>query len=729
MNERVSRLRLTALTLVVLALLSTLFVRLAYLQTIDRASLTQTANRQHIRDVVIPAPRGQIVDDRGRPLADNRSSLVVSVDTSALARQEDRGAAVLARLAGVTGIDLGRLRHQIIACAPHVAKPCWTGSPYQPVPILTNASARVVFAIAEHRESFPGVVVQTEPVRQYPMHAVAGQQVGYVGPVTQAELTGRGTLNSDDLVGRSGLEQTYDVPLRGTDGTQVVSVDNRGLLTGTVSTTAPTAGDTVVTSIDAGVQQVAEQALARQLATTRAKTDPKTGRRYAATEGAAVVVDARTGHIVALASNPSYDPNVFIGGISERAYQALTGPNSNDPLVSRAVAGQFAPGSTFKLATASTILTDGQATTDSHTSCPPSLQVGNATKTNYDSESLGGQISVQQALAFSCDTFFYQYAMAAWYSDQSRLAAHHRPVEAMQAMARAYGFGSAPGLDVPAGEQTAGRIPDRATLKQEWTQNRSTYCANGRRGYPDVTDAARRAYLTEIAKENCTDGWRFRIGEAADMAIGQGETTVSPLQLAMAYTALVDGGLLYQPTIAKAIVDPSGHVVKTLTPAVRHRVPVSQALLTYIRSALTFGNGLRPSGETAFAGFPLDKLSIGGKTGTAESYGKQDTSWFASWAPSDHPQYVVVGMIAQAGTGASAAAPMVRKIYDGIYGLEGQRAVLAGGAPPSTLPAITPYTADGAQGEVVGPEVPQPTSGESPAITPSAYRSQRNRRR
>ncbi|MGI8695070.1 MAG: penicillin-binding transpeptidase domain-containing protein [Mycobacteriales bacterium] len=732
MGERVSRLRLSVLGLVVLALLVTLLVRLAYVQTVQRADLTQTANRQQTRDVVLAAPRGQIVDDAGRPLADNRSQLVVSIDPSALTRQADGGAAMLARTAALTHIPLPTLRRQITACAPHVPKPCWTGTPYEPVPILDNASAAVVLRISEHREDFPGVVVATSPVRQYPQHFVAGQQVGYIGPVTADEvgttLPG-GPLHPEDLVGRAGIEQTYDGALRGRDGIRTVTVDNRGIVTGTARTTNPTPGNTVVTSIDTSVQKLAEQALAGQLAATRARTDRKTGKKFAAPAGAAVVVDARTGHLIALASNPDYDPNVFIGGISEKAYAALTGPTSGDPLVSRAVAGQFAPGSTFKLANSSTILTDGQASTDSRSACPPSLLVGNKAKTNYDSESLPGQITVAQALAFSCDTFFYGYAIRAWNSDQARIAKDKAPVEAMQAMARAYGFGTDPGLDVPAGEQTAGRIPDRATLRSEWDQNKAQYCANAKQGYPGVTDPAKRAYFTELAKENCTDGWRFRIGEAADMAIGQGETTVSPLQLAMAYTALVDGGRLYAPTIGTAIVDPSGHVVKTMSAPVRRTVPVSPALLTYIRQALTFGNGLRPSGEIAFGGFPLTKHSIGGKTGTAEAYGKQDTSWFASWSPARNPRYVVVGMIEQAGTGSTSAAPMVRKIYDGLYGVEGSKAVLPGGVPRSSLPHIAPYAGTGAQGQVVGSDDPDvaasPTSAtQSPAGTPAVPHAQ-----
>ena len=686
-------LRLFVLRVLVLSLVVTLGARLYYLQVLDKERLVQTANRQHTREVVVAAPRGAIVDDRGRPLVTNRTSLVVSVNRSELISQSDKGKAVLRRLSALIKIPATELSRRITPCGRGVPTPCWNGSPYQPVPVVTDTTPAIVLRIAEHQEDFGGVTAEAQTLRQYPNHALAAHSLGYVGPVTQEEVdsssaTGGGTLHLDAQIGRSGLERTYDAYLRGVDGTRYVSVDNRGTVLGVQSETAPQQGDTLVTSFDRNVQAVAEKALADEIALRRTQTD-KSGKNYVAASGAAVVMAPHPGRIIALASYPSYDPTVFVGGISQKELSALTSASAGTPLVSRAVDGQFAPGSTFKLSTTSAEVMSGRASLDGTYSCPGSLLVGNQQKTNYDSESIPGAIDLREALAKSCDTIFYNFAQQDWYADQARVDSHQSAQEALQKYARAFGFGSEPDVDLPSGEQSGGRIVDRAYLKKRWQANKSDYCSEAKRGYPEVTDPTRRSYLTQLAAENCTDGWRFRVGDAADLAIGQGETTVSPLQLALAYSAMVNGGTLYEPTLGRAVVSADGRVVRQITPKVRRKLPVRADILRYIQDSLAFTPQNAASGAVAFAGFPLDKVLVGGKTGTAEVYGKQDTSWLASWAPAADPKYVVVGMIEQAGLGSQAAAPMVRKIYEGIYGLDGQKAALPGGKVPSTLPALT----------------------------------------
>lgn len=719
--------RLVVLRVLVLSLLATLGARLYYLQVLDNHKLTQTATNQHVREVLLPAPRGAIVDDRGRPLAHNRTSLVVSVDRGRLTNQPDGGKAVLERLAPLVRMTPEQLARKITPCAQDVPKPCWNGSPYQPVPVATDTTPQVVLRIVEHQEDFPGVSADTETLREYPGKKFAAHTVGYVGPVTQAELdsaaaAGRTNLHDIDLVGRTGLEEEYDSELRGQDGVRRVRVDNRGTVMSVDSESAPTSGNTLVTSIDAGVQAIAEKALADEIARSRATFDYKNGKNFAAPSGAAVVMDPRTGRIIALASYPSFDPTEFVGGISQAALNSLTSEQSGIPLVSRATQGQFAPGSTFKLVTASAIVMDGQASLDGKYSCPPQLKVGNSVKTNYDNESIPGKVGLRQALAKSCDTFFYRFAMDAWHSDQDRIHDGKKAVEAQQKMARAYGFDQQPEIDLPDGQQTDGRIPDRAFKKARWEESKDQYCRNAKKGYPDVSDKARRDFLTQLAKENCSDGWRFNIGDSADVAIGQGEITVSPLQLAVAYSAMVNGGRIFEPTIGRAIVDPTGKVVREITPKVRDKVPVRPEVLQFIRDSLVFGKGLGVSGETAFAGFPLDKVRVGGKTGTAEVFGKQDTSWFASWAPADNSRFVVVSMVEQAGLGSRAAAPVAREIYEGIYGLNGHKPALPGGVPPTALPKLHP-----------NPSIPSPTpsatqpgrhSSSVPASpVPTPYRS------
>jgi penicillin-binding protein 2 len=714
-------LRLFVFRVLVISLVATLGVRLYYLQILGKEKLTQTANAQHSREVVLPAPRGAIVDDRGRALVRNRSSLVITVNRSVLTSLDDDGASVLRRLAPIVKIPASQLARMITPCAKNVPKPCWKGSPYQPVPVLTDTTPDVVLKVSEHAEDFTGVEAQVETLREYPGKTMAAHLLGYVGPITQEELdnaaaAGNDSYHDDDLIGRAGLERQYDASLRGADGIRTVLVDNRGTVTGQQSEAAPTPGGTLVTSLDTDLQALVEKTLADEIATRRATYDYKSHRNFAAPSGALVVLDPNTGRVLAMASYPTYDPTVFVGGISKTELDALTGDQSGVPLVSRAVAGQFAPGSTFKLVSTSADVMTGLGSLAGRYACPPNLKVGNQTKTNYDSESLSGSIDFATALAFSCDTFFYQFAMNAWYGDQALVDGGKKPREVQAAYARAYGFNSAPGIDLPAGEQTAGRIPDRGYLQRRWEQNRTEYCSDAKRGYPEEKDPARRAFLTELAKENCSDGWRFRIGEAADNAIGQGEVTVSPLQLALAYSALVNGGHLYQPTLARAVVGPDGKTTKNIAPKLVRRVPVSQQLLSYISNSLVFGRGVSVSGQTAFQGFPLDKVPVAGKTGTAEVFGKQDTSWFASWAPANKPKYVVVGMMEQAGLGSQAAAPMARKVYEGLFGV-GRKSVYPTGRAPTAVPKITPVGISATPTRSATPPATPTTPPATPYVT------------
>jgi penicillin-binding protein 2 len=688
----VTSVRLAVIRVLVVSLLLTLGARLYYLQVLDNDKLIQTANRQHIREVILAAPRGAIVDDLGRPLVTNRSSLVVSVNRSALQAQADGGKAVLQRLGALLHVAPAELAKRITPCAKGVPRPCWNGSPYQPVPVVTDTTPAVVLTIEERQENYAGVSAESQTLRQYPNGSLAAHSLGYVGPVSQDELdaarkAGRTDLNLNAQIGRAGLEKTYDADLRGKDGVRYVAVDNRGTLISTQRETEPVRGDTLVTSIDANVQRIAEQALTAEIAKRRTERDTHNGGQlFAAPSGAAVVMDPRDGRVIALASTPTYDPTVFVGGISKTELARLTDPNAGTPLVSRAVQGQFAPGSTFKLSSASAEVMSGRAPLSGTYSCPGSLKVGNTTKDNFEGRGIAGSINLRIALAKSCDTIFYGFAQTDWYSDEARIHHDLKPAENLQRMARAYGFGSPPEIDLPAGEQTSGRIVDRAFKKARWDANKSTYCADAKRGYPDVADQARRTFLTQLAAENCTDGWRFQVGDAANLAIGQGETTVSPLQLAVAYSALVNGGTLWEPRLGRAVVDPDGKLVRLIKAKVRGKVPVSQHVLDYIRSSLAFTPANGASGAVAFGGFPLDKVLVGGKTGTAQVFGKQDTSWFASWAPADKPaQYVVVAMIEQAGLGAQAAAPVARAILEGIYGLDGKKAALPHG-PPAGIP-------------------------------------------
>jgi penicillin-binding protein 2 len=455
----------------------------------------------------------------------------------------------------------------------------------------------------------------------------------------------------------------------------------------TGATTPAQQGQTLVTSIDLTLQQIAERSMRQQIADSRKAGRPATG-------AAVLIMDPQTGRILASASYPSYQPQEFIGGISSKDYAALLAPSAGNPLLDRAIQGAYAPGSTFKLITASSLVMHHEISLSGTYPCPGSLAVDGRVKTNFDSESFGYPISLKDALGYSCDTFFYAPTADEYYRDQARIAAGKPAQEWLQHMASAYGVGTAPGVDLPAAEQAGGGYADRESRLKRWQQNKAQYCHDAQTGFPgDPNDA----YLTELARENCTDGWRYRAGDNADMSIGQGETTLSPLQLAIAYSALVNGGTIWEPRLGWAVVDAHGRVVRTIQPRARGRVPVSQSFFTYVMKSLDFSRGWAVSGAFAYIGSPYQNR-IGGKTGTAEVYGKQDTSWIVTWGPTYHDasgnpraHLVMVGMVEQAGTGARAAGPMLKRIWDAIFGV-GRKPVLPGARPVTELPNVAPQS-------------------------------------
>ncbi|MEK9809011.1 MAG: penicillin-binding transpeptidase domain-containing protein [Candidatus Nanopelagicales bacterium] len=349
MSDR-SNIRLVVLGVLIISLISTLFARLFYLQIVVGDEYAAQAASNSTREVVTPAVRGLILDQRGRPLVANRTSLVVSVDRSILAREEDDGAAVLNRLASALGVTSASLAERLLPCGSEGAPPlpvCWDGSPYQPVPVAKDVPTETALKIMERRTDFPGVTAQLEAVREYPapFEANLAHVLGYVGPVTQEQLDTQGEsldparLRARDLVGRNGLEAQYDAELRGIPGITSLAVDQVGRVTGTVSESDPVAGNYVVTNIDAHLQQVVETALEEAVLRSREAGE-------VADSAAGVVIDVTNGAVLAMASYPTYDPSLWVGGISNTDYAKLL---ADQALSSNVIQGTFPPGSTFKV--------------------------------------------------------------------------------------------------------------------------------------------------------------------------------------------------------------------------------------------------------------------------------------------------------------------------------------------------------------------------------------------
>ncbi|MFE7114902.1 penicillin-binding protein 2 [Streptomyces sp. NPDC057654] len=670
--------RLIIIQILVFSLLLTLGGRLWYLQIRNGDEYTAEAANNHIQQVVDPATRGSILDARGVPLADNETRLVVTADRTQLMRMKDRGKAVLGRLADVLGLKADDVAAKVRLCDAKTPRPCWNGSPYQPIPITDEATTQQALQIRERAEEFPGITAEPTPVRRYagPGKSNTAQVLGYLSPVTDDEITKakntRSPLLRSDQIGRSGLERQYDAVLRGTAGVTRYEVDNLGRVIGKAKSDKPQPGSNLVTSIDARVQAIAEKELDQAMKDARKEFDKNTGRNYKADAGSVVVMEAKTGRVVAMASNPTYDPNAWVGGISGKDYKQLTGKDSNYPLLNRAIQGQSAPGSVFKAISATAAVNAGYDF-DGKYNCSSSYSIGNQVFKNFESKGYG-PINLGRALEVSCDTVFYDLAYRQWQKDGGNNPKH--PNDWFYKTAHQFGLGNETGVDLP--NEVSGRVPDRQWKKKYWEANKDSWC---RQGKDDDS------YAGKIAKENCESGMRMRAGDSVNYSIGQGDTLVTPIQMATIYSAISNGGTLYNPTVGKAVVSPDGKHVDEIAPKSHGKLPFKGDTRDQLDSALA-GVATRGSAAWRFQGWPQKQIPMHAKTGTAEVYGKQTTSWFTTYTK----DYTVVMTISQGGTGSGASGPAVRKIYDALYGvddkghIDGKKALLP--RPEAKLPKI-----------------------------------------
>jgi penicillin-binding protein 2 len=653
--------RLVILQILVVSLLLTLGGRLWYLQIRNGQQYNQKAASNHIQQVVTPAVRGAILDDRGVPLADNQTKLVVSASRTDLLKQADDGKAVLARLAGVLGMTPRDVTDKVRLCDSQTPKPCWNGSPYQPIPITDSATTQQALQIMERREDFPGITAEPTAVRRYaaPYKANAAQVLGYLGPVTDDEVSAsektETPLLRSDQIGRSGLESVYDQQMRGTAGVTRYEVDNLGRVIGKAGDTPAKPGSDLVTSIDARVQAVTEKELNDAMVAARKTYDTNSKENYKADSGAAVVMDNRTGQIIAMASLPTYDPNEWVGGISAKSYAALNDKKSDYPLLNRAIQGQSAPGSTFKVVSTSAAINAGYAP-DGNYPCTSSMTIGGREFKNFQNENFG-DISLGRALEVSCDTVFYGIAYSEWLKDGGIHPKH--PKDWFFKTAHQFGLGAKTGVDLP-GEVT-GRVPDRQWKQDYYDQMKGYWCRMSAAHKNDK----KKSLDVRIAIENCPDGNILRAGDSVNYAIGQGDTLVTPVQMARVYAALANGGTLYQPSIGRAVVSADGKTVTPIKPKVVGKLPDSKATLKYIDKALA-GVVTEGTADWKFGGWPQDKIPLHAKTGTAEVEGKQTTSWFDTYTK----DYTIVMTISQGGTGSGASGEAVRRIYEAMYGIQ-----------------------------------------------------------
>jgi len=614
-----TRLRLTTLGVIVVCLFGALFARLWYLQVLDSGRFRLAAQANGVRLVYEPAPRGRILDRKGRVLVDNKLAEILTVDRQTVHKHPEmlqRLASLLHRSVEDLKLSMADPRYSELAPAP-----------------LGEVDRPTIIYVKEHPQDYPGVAVMKTAVRTYPSGSLAAHLLGYVGAINDTELAAHRYegYRLGDEIGKSGIELAYEAALRGRPGVTKLEVDSRGRILGTLGHEDPVQGHDVRLTIDLDIQSLAEDSLYRGLLAAQGAYDKQSGTNYGAPAGAVVVLDPRDGSVLALASWPTYDPNLFVNGIPTDLFRALNDPKADQPLDNRASSGLYAAGSTFKLVTATAALQHGLITPGTPFYDQGFVKVGSQKFRNSGGAAYG-TIDLTAAITVSSDAYFYDLGRRFW-------EGRHPDALSIQDTARAYGLGQRTGI--PIGGEPAGRVPDPESRR-------------------------RLHHLYPSAFPN--GGWFT--GDNMNLAVGQGELAVTPLQLADAYATFANGGTLYQPRVALAIQNQDGTKVADVLPRPVRQVPLAPgdhaAMLAGFEGVVAGGGG---TARTAFLGFPLGRFPIAGKTGTAQVTGKQDTSVFTGFAPADNPRYAVTVFEEQAGFGARGAAPVARRIFEGIIGL------------------------------------------------------------
>ena len=690
MNNK-SRLSLLVVQILIVSLMVALFGRLFYLQVAAGPKYRDAALSIQSRDVVAPANRGLIVDGFGVPLAMNKAGLAITIDRIAIDKLDDEGVGVMKRLATLLKLKYKDIYQNTRLCGelPKGEKAgCWQGSRFQPIPITKSADPDIALQIVERSDEFPGVDAHPVAIRSYPSYldVNAAHVLGYVGPLTEADLL-EGNGNKyfrSESIGKTGLEIQYDSFLRGEPGIRTVIVDRKESVIRESQNTKPVGGNHLVTSLDVRLQASAEKALKDAVLRGRANG-------YTSDSGAAVVMDIKTGRILALASYPTYDPNAWEKGLTVQQASDLFSEKKSVPALNRALQGLFAPASTFKVVSVVAAAAAGYDL-NAYYKCPSQVQVGTRAFQNFDSKNQG-TMNMTKAIAVSCDTIWYQIAFDEWLRDGG-LRPKSSPNDYFFKAAQSFKITQKVGIDLPT--ESTSRLADRAYKKSWYQQNKDFYCNYKER----AIKAQQTPFLLQLAAENCVDGDKVRAGDAVNFSIGQGDTVVTPLKLTQMYAAIGNGGTIWQALVAKAIVKTDGTVVQTFTPNKLGTLTAAPSTIKFLQKSLR-EVVVSGTGAGAFAGFPIE---ISGKTGTGQVFGrnpngslKDDTSWFASYAPSKNPRYAVVMMVGQGGFGASTSGLGVRQIYSTLFGVTGNTlvpgaALFPEGKPPTQLPKISPAT-------------------------------------
>lgn len=594
-------------------IIGALFMRLWNMQVISSSSYTEQAEKNRTRSISTHAARGRILDRNGAVLVGNRPSLVVLAEQSVL---EDE--AELQILAALIGIPKAVLRLKIEDSSQGLQR----GRV-----IAVDVSRRVVSFINAHPSLFGGVAIEARSQRSYPLGSLAGQVLGYTGIITSEQLKasqdnqdeGKITYEPGDVVGQSGIEASYENVLQGIKGEQVVFVDADGNIVNHSSSVEAQSGSDVVLTLDVDIQKAAEDSLSSTIKRLQEHGKPD------CFGGCAIAMDVTNGEIIAMASAPSFSPNMFVGGISSDDWDMLSSKSSHNPLLNRGIGGQYPSASTIKPLSALAALNEGIATPQSSYMCTGYWTGFGAAFGQYCWLHTGhGAMTLQTGITHSCDVVFYEVGKGFFYSSNK---------DGLQQMFKKWGLGSKSQIDLPG--ELQGRIPDEAWKRE--------YFAS----YPD-------------------DAKAWQGGDNTNLAIGQGDLLVTPLQMLCVYAGIANRGSIPQPHLMKSIksTSNSGSIIDYKC-STRISVDEKDEYMDLIQRGL-YGVIYEESQAQA-SHFTNMKEKVAGKTGTAETSHETPTGWFIAYAPYDNPRYVVASVLENSGFGSDGAMYVVRDILGALY--------------------------------------------------------------
>ena len=620
--------RVSVLGVAMLVIFAVLLLRLWALQVLSGPKYVDQAAANSFRTVRVQAPRGEILDRNGVPLVTNAPATAILLWPADLPNVYTKRYAELSALARLTRVPLYEI-------AARIKTRRESNDLVTPVTVRESASDSMIYYLYEHASQFRGVTTWRTFIRHYPYHSLAAQVLGYVGEISPSELKAREKqgYRPGDEIGQSGVESTYDTYLRGVAGSARMHIDALGRpRSGLVTTSIYKAGNDVRLTIDVKLQQAAEKAL--QYGIHLAQLN----KQWYARAGAIVALDPTNGSILAMASSPSYDPSVYAGHVSNEelaraGLTAKTAPEKNYPSLDRVTSGTYPPGSTFKPVTALAAMEEHMLSPYAYLPCTGTYTSpqdrSHRTFHNWD-PNVDQAMDLPTALAYSCDTYFYRVGNEFYNLPADR-------GQPLQKWADALGFGSPTGVDV--GPEASGLVP--------------------------TIDWRRQHFSSAVDK-------LWKPGDSIQLAIGQGDLLVTPLQMARLYALLANGGKLVTPHLLMNVESPNGATVPVpATPAPRS-VGIDPAALQVVDKGLWEGTHL--SFGTSYGVFGDFPVSISGKTGTAEKVvslpgyvGVQNQSWWCGWGPSDHAKIVVCAVIENGGHGGDAAAPAAARVFASYF--------------------------------------------------------------